>query len=101
MSSKTFTIDGNNFSDMPGFYNEVEKVLTKDLNWKIGRNLNAFNDVLWGGFGRFENEESIILIWKNSEKSRKELGVANDGESFFEILTGYIKKKPHIQLIMQ
>jgi RNAse (barnase) inhibitor barstar len=67
-------IDGNNFSNLDGFYDEVEKQLTSGLDWKIGRNLDAFNDVLRGGFGKFEYEEPIKLIWKNSEKSKKELG---------------------------
>ena len=48
---KTFILDGNNFTDMEGFYNEINKLLTKNLHWKTGHNLNAFNDLLRGGFG--------------------------------------------------
>ena len=47
-----FTIDGRRFSNMAGFYDEVERVFTCGLDWKIGRNLDAFNDILRGGFGR-------------------------------------------------
>ena len=36
------TIDGRRFSSMAGFYDEVERVFTFGLDWKIGRNLNAF-----------------------------------------------------------
>ena len=46
---KTFLLDGNNFSDMEGFYDEIDKLLTKNLQWKTGHNLNAFNDLLRGG----------------------------------------------------
>jgi len=67
-------IDGNNFNNMAGFYCEVENVFTKNLNWKIGRNLNAFNDVLRGGFGVHEYAEPIKVIWIDFEKSRKDLG---------------------------
>ena len=49
-----FTIDGRRFSNMAGFYDEVEQVFICGLDWKIGRNLNAFNDILRGGFGRHE-----------------------------------------------
>jgi RNAse (barnase) inhibitor barstar len=52
----------------------VERVLTKDLDWEIGRNLDAFNDVLYGGFGAFEYEEPIDIIWKHSNKSKSDLG---------------------------
>mgnify|MGYP007057769902 CR=1 FL=1 len=28
---KTFLLDGNNFSNMEGFYDEIDKLLTKDV----------------------------------------------------------------------
>ena len=52
---KEFIIDGRRFSTMRGFYDEVEHVFTCGLHWRIGQNLNAFNDVLRGGFGQ-ENQ---------------------------------------------
>ena len=61
-------------SDMEGFYNEIDKLLTKNLQWKTGHNLNAFNDLLRGGFGVHEYEEPIIIRWVNFEKSKKTLG---------------------------
>ena len=51
---EVFTIDGRHFSNMAGFYDEVERVFTCGLDRKIGRNLNAFNDILRGGFWRHE-----------------------------------------------
>ena len=42
---KKIILNGNNFSNLSEFYDEVEKVFTKDLNWKIGRNPNALNDI--------------------------------------------------------
>ena len=49
-----FTIDGRQYSNMAGFYKEVERVSTFGLNWKIDWNLNAFNDILRGGFGQHD-----------------------------------------------
>jgi len=49
-------------------------VLTKDLDWQTGHNLDAFNDLLLGGFGVYEFGEPIILIWKNILKSKTDLG---------------------------
>ena len=74
MSKREIIINGNNFSDLDGFYDEAEKVLTKNLDWKIGKNLDAFNDVLRGGFGVHEYEEPIKVIWKKSRKSKEDLG---------------------------
>ena len=69
-----FTIDGRRFSNMAGFYKEVEQVFTFGLDWKIGRNLNAFNDILRGGFGRHEYGQPIHIQWLAYEKSVRNLG---------------------------
>ena len=71
---KNITIDGNNFSNIEGFYSEIDKLLTKDLGWKTGHNLNAFNDLLRGGFGIHEPGEELNITWINAAKSRKDLG---------------------------
>ena len=65
---EVFTIDGRHFSNMAGFYDEVERVFTCGLDRKIGRNLNAFNDILRGGFGRHEYGQSIHIQWLTYEK---------------------------------
>ena len=59
---------------MAGFYDEVERVFTFGLDWKIGRNLNAFNDILRGGFGRHEYGQPIHIQWLAYEKSVRNLG---------------------------
>ena len=69
-----FTIDGHRFSNMAGFYDEVEQVFICGLDWKIGRNLNAFNDILRGGFGRHEYGQPIHIQWLAYEKSVRNLG---------------------------
>lgn len=70
-----YTINGNNFKTMNGFYNEIEKVFTFNLNWRIGRNLDAFNDILRGEFGMHEYGEPILIKWIHYEKSISNLGV--------------------------
>ena len=72
-----FTIDGRRFSNMAGFYDEVERVFTFGLDWKMGRNLNAFNDILRGGFGRHECGQPIHIRWLAYEKSFRDLGKEN------------------------
>lgn len=71
---KKIILDGNHFYDMESFYDEIEQLLTKNLDFKIGHNLNALNDVLRGGFGFHEYEEPILICWLNYKKSKKELG---------------------------
>jgi RNAse (barnase) inhibitor barstar len=89
-------LDGNNFSDEEGFYNEVEKVLTKNIDWKTGHNLNAFNDLLRGGFGVHEYEEPISLKWLNFAKNQKDLG-----EEFTDTVMDIILSHEHIEFLME
>ncbi|MCX8534015.1 hypothetical protein [Chryseobacterium luquanense] len=59
-------INGSRFSDLAGFYEEVSQVLMKDEDWKVGT-LDGFDDILYG----FKGE----MIWKDSQKSREDLGL--------------------------
>ena len=68
-----YIIDGGKFSSKNGFFNYIEENFTQGLDFKIGRNLNAFQDVLCGGFGMHAYDEHIVIIWKNLAKSRERL----------------------------
>lgn len=71
---KEIIIDGNNFSNLEGFYNEIDKLLTNNLDFKTGHNFDAFNDLLRGGFGVHETNEPITIKWLNYNKSKNDLG---------------------------
>lgn len=62
-------IDGNEFDDFEGFAREFTRLLD-DYDWR--GNLDAFNDILRGGFGTPEGEWT--LRWVNSDRSRAALG---------------------------
>lgn len=62
-------IDGATFSDFEGFQQALSALLT-DYEWH--GNLDAFNDILRGGFGT--PESGWILRWLNSDLSREALG---------------------------
>ena len=65
-----YEIDGARFSTLEEFFEEVSRVLVPNHYW--GQNLDAFNDILRGGFGT--PDEGFLLIWKNSDLSRQRLG---------------------------
>lgn len=71
---KNIVIDGDNFSDLEGFYTEIDKLLTKDLDWQTGHGMDAFNDLLRGGFGVHEYGEALHIKWIHFAKSRQDLG---------------------------
>jgi RNAse (barnase) inhibitor barstar len=65
-----YEIDGHDFATLEEFYGVVSRVLIPGAKW--GHNLDAFNDILRGGFGTPEG--GFILRWKNSAVSREQLG---------------------------
>lgn len=69
---RTYEIDGSKVQTLDEFYDEIERVLIPGKEW--GRNLNALNDILRGGFGTPEG--GFVLRWKNSAISRERLGYA-------------------------
>lgn len=62
-------VDGANFVDFDGFAREFSKLLCR-YTWR--GNLDAFNDILRGGFGTPEG--GWVLQWQNSESSKTALG---------------------------
>jgi RNAse (barnase) inhibitor barstar len=66
----TLEIDGAHFSTLEEFYDEVSRELIPGSFW--GRNLDALNDILWGGFGT--PEEGFTLRWRNHHMSKERLG---------------------------
>ncbi|MBW1869467.1 MAG: barstar family protein [Deltaproteobacteria bacterium] len=67
---RNYEIDGVRFSTLEEFYDEISNVLIPGTEW--GRNLDAFNDILRGGFGT--PDEGFTLKWLNSEISKERLG---------------------------
>jgi RNAse (barnase) inhibitor barstar len=69
VTSQVFELDGSRINDLDGFYAEVSRVLIPGTGW--GRNLDAFDDILDGGFGTPEG--GFTLVWRESEQSRRRL----------------------------
>lgn len=123
-------INGGHFFNLEGFYDEVSNVLMKDTDWKVGT-LDGFNDILYGGFGVFENSDEVQITWKESQKSKEDLGfqatkefyenkikqgkpfnieliqqklddlISGNGQTLFDILIEIIESHKNITLILE
>lgn len=126
---EVIVINGGHFSSLFEFYKEVSGVLMKDTDWNVGT-LDGFDDILYGGFGVFESGDEVEIVWKESQKSKFDLGfkatkefyerkirqgkpfnieliqqklddlVTGNGQTLFEILVEIIKSHQNIQLIL-
>jgi len=63
-------IDGTRFDTLDGFGDEISARLIPGARW--GRNFDAFNDILRGGFGT--PERGFRVRWLNFQRSREALG---------------------------
>ena len=70
MPKKEFIVDGEKFSTLA----EAATVFSSSLGFVSpwNENLDAFNDMLHGGFGT--PDEGFVLIWRHSDLSRERLG---------------------------
>src|SRR4051812_8648637 len=71
MARPTLEIDGSQFDNLEAFWEHVSDRLIPGAGW--GRNLDAFNDILRGGFGTPEG--GFRLRWVNADRSRQVLGM--------------------------
>lgn len=72
MEKRVYILDGNNFSTLDEFWEEIGFVLMGIRNACWGRNLDAFRDILCGGWGT--PDEGFVLTWKNAALSMERLG---------------------------
>ncbi|MBK4216838.1 barstar family protein [Paracoccus caeni] len=125
----TLTIDGDRITDIPSFYDEINRVFMADEDWALGESLDALNDMLYGSFGAATAEQPLIWVWKNIAQSREVLGVettrawyadklaqpgrfnvrqikrdlalleSGEGPTYFEIVLEVIADHPRIRLV--
>lgn len=80
-----FIINGSVILDIASFYMEINRVFMEGVDWKLGRSLDAFSDLLYGGFGAIVANQTNEIIWLDSDKSKAALG--------YETTLSYYKDK--------
>ena len=66
-----YIINGNKFRSELGFYKVIEELFKIRSTW--GRNLDAFADILEGGYGILEFDNNIEVKWINYKRSARNL----------------------------
>jgi RNAse (barnase) inhibitor barstar len=69
---RQYEIDGRRTNSLGAFFAEFSRVLLPGVSW--GQNLDALDDVLYGGFGT--PDEGFAIRWLCSSEARKALGYA-------------------------
>ena len=71
----TLTIMGQNVADIRSLYDEINRVFMAGEDWNLEQSLDAFNDMLYGGYGAMAGQEPKIIVWQDIEISKMALGV--------------------------
>ncbi|AUD01013.1 barstar family protein [Spirosoma pollinicola] len=126
---KRIEIDGNSINDIASFYEEINRVCMIGESWLIGHSLDAFNDLLFAGYGTLQGAQSVELVWHHMDHSRNALGYQTtrayyleklrpgspynkimfneklealergNGETYFNTILSIIAEHPNIKLI--
>lgn len=126
---KEITIDGTRIFDKKSLYEEINRQFMKNESWQLGESLDAFDDLLYGGFGEIKEQEEVRLIWENFEENKKLFGFdftlnfyneklkdperfdskgieskidklkKGEGQTYFDIILEIISEHPNIELI--
>ena len=90
----TYRIDGAAFSDLEGFYDEIEAQLLDGAAW--GRDLDALDDVLRGGAGPLPPR--FRIVWEHTDISHRRLDA--EGAGSFDEIVRRISAHPNVELIL-
>ena len=82
--TKSFILDVSVVKTTDDLFDEVHRVLCPDFKG-FGRSWNAFVDILRGGFGTFEENESVEIILKGIKKMKKHFPESQFGH-FMKVL---------------
>lgn len=83
---QTIFIDSDKFENLEQFLKYMSAVLLDSSYNHSIKSLDAFADVLEGGFGIFQENEDIKVKWKGVKKSKKDLGAEETLNYFNSIL---------------
>jgi RNAse (barnase) inhibitor barstar len=67
-----FTIEGSKIATLEDFWREIGEAVNGPGGY-FGRNLDAFNDCLRGGYFP-EDTEEFTFLWRDHQQSRQSLG---------------------------
>ena len=67
-------LKGKKITDIGSFYKHINKQLMQEEDWKIAASLDAFDDLLYGGFSKWKDYDQLEIVWEDIEISQQHLG---------------------------
>jgi len=80
-------LDGRTMTDITAFYEQINAQLMQDEDWKLGESLDAFDDLLYGGYSKWKDYDQLKIVWKDIAISERRLGMEAT-KSYYESKLG-------------
>lgn len=71
---KTYRIDGSEVQGIDDLYEQLNRELMADQDWRLGSTLDGLNDVLYRIESEIREGEPATLVWNDHGHSRDALG---------------------------
>ncbi len=71
----TIYLDGSTITSIPSFYKQINEQLMQEEDWQLGESLDALDDVLYGGYGKWKDYDLLEIVWKDIAVSERALGI--------------------------
>lgn len=72
----TMYLEGSTITDIASFYKQLNEQLMRDEDWQLGESLDAFDDLLYGGYSKWKDYDQLEIVWKDIAVSERYLGMA-------------------------
>ncbi|WP_435166036.1 barstar family protein [Falsirhodobacter sp. 1013] len=126
-TSLCLVLEGSRIHDIPGFYDEINRVFMAGESWRLGESLDALDDLLHGSYGALHGHATATLLWRDIDLCRHSLGhettrrwlrgkltppfdnrlirrqldalEGGEGRTYFQIIADIFASHPNIRLI--
>src|SRR5690606_33285308 len=75
MIKKEILIDGKRIYDKSSLYAEINRQFMQKESWQLAESLDAFDVLLYGGFGANKENEEVKILWLNFENKKNTFGL--------------------------
>lgn len=71
---REYRIDGAEVNGIADLYEQLNRELMSEADWRMGQSLDALNDILYNVDSGIRDGEPAVFIWNDHARSRESLG---------------------------
>lgn len=96
MKQQEFILNGRKISSQHSFFKEITVVIFPSFEWKNGHTFDVLEDILKGGYGLIDYQESYIIRWLNFDSSKRKMN-----KILLDDILDILRSAENIELILE